>query len=174
MDPQGPSQPPLDQVYNTQGNPADQSPQEQRSSSSNASSNSASLLDSRQNGDIPVPSTHQESATPSSLGYGARDSSKDNENISPSTTSPTTNSNNEGEQMRAAGEGDIYKAKFNKTGFGEQDDLASDLNRKKAEQASMREKVKEERSEKVDVGGALGGREGVGLVGSASLNGGRD
>ena len=76
--------------------------------------------------------------------------------------------------MRAAGEGDIYKAKFNKTGFGEQDDLASDLNRKKAEQASMREKVKEERSEKVDVGGALGGREGVGLVGSASLNGGRD
>ena len=81
MDPQGPSQPPLDQVYNTQGNPADQTPQEQHSSSSNASSNSASLLDSRQNGDIPVPSTHQESATPSSLGYGARDSSLDNENV---------------------------------------------------------------------------------------------
>ena len=83
MDPKAPSQPPLDQVYNTQGNPADQTPQEKSTSSSNASSNSASLVDARQKGDIPVPSTHQESATPSSLGYGVRDASKDDENVTP-------------------------------------------------------------------------------------------
>ena len=58
--------------------------------------------------------------------------------------------------MRAAGEGDIYKTQFNKHGFGEQPDLASDLDKKKAEQSDMREEVKEQRKTKVDVGGVLG------------------
>ena len=73
-------------------------------------------------------------------------------------------SNTEGEQMRAAGEGDIYKAQFTKSGFGEQVDLASGLDQKKAEQAGRREEVKEQRKEDVDVGGALGGRTGPSVV----------
>lgn len=51
----------------------------------------------------------------------------------------------EGEQMRAAGEGDIYRAQFNKTGQGEERSLTSGLDRQKAEQQSSRESVKAER-----------------------------
>ena len=66
--------------------------------------------------------------------------------------------------MRAAGEGDVYKAQFDKTGFGEQDDLAADLDRKKEEQAGMREQVHEQRSGDVSVAGALGQRKGPAVV----------
>ena len=77
MDPQGPSQPSLDTVYNTAGNPADQNPQEQRNATVNANTNAASLVDAREQGDVPVPSSHNEGATSTSLGYGARDASGD-------------------------------------------------------------------------------------------------
>ena len=69
--------------------------------------------------------------------------------------------------MRAAGEGDIYNAQFHKTGFGEQDDLASGLDAKKEEQAGAREEVKAERREGregVDVGAALAERGGGAVV----------
>ena len=67
--------------------------------------------------------------------------------------------------MRAPGEGDVYKAQFQKTGFGEQADLASDMERKKKEQAPQREAVAAERHrEDVDVGGAIGGRGGPAVV----------
>ena len=62
--------------------------------------------------------------------------------------------------MRAPGEGDVYRQQFNKSGFGEQQDLASDLDRKKAEQEGLRESVKEQRQADVDVGGVLGQRGG--------------
>ena len=70
----------------------------------------------------------------------------------------------DGEQMRAPGEGDIYKQQFNKSGFGEQEDLAGDLDRKKAEQAGAREEKKSQRKDAVDVGGALGNRVGPSVV----------
>ena len=73
-------------------------------------------------------------------------------------------SNTEGEQMRAAGEGDIARAQDRKTGFGEQEELAAGLDDKKQEQAGRREAAKEQRKENVDVGGALGGRGGVAVV----------
>ena len=75
-------------------------------------------------------------------------------------------SNQEGEQMRAAGDGDIAKAQDQKHGFGEQSDLASGLDKKKEEQA----RIKEARGydggggSGVDVQGALGGG-GKGFVG---------
>ena len=69
-------------------------------------------------------------------------------------------SNQEGEQMRAAGDGDIAVAQEGKHGFGEQKSLTSDLDRKKAEQAE----IKDDRRDGgggggggVDVQGALGG-----------------
>ena len=77
MDPKGPSQPPLNTVYNTEGNPADQNLQEQRNATANANSNAGSLVDARERGDIPVPSKHNEGATSTSLGYGVTDSSQD-------------------------------------------------------------------------------------------------
>lgn len=77
MDPTGPSQPKVDTAYNTSGNPTDQTPQEQSKSAANANANSGSLVEQREQGDIPVPSTHNDGTTASSLGYGARDSSGD-------------------------------------------------------------------------------------------------
>ena len=68
-------------------------------------------------------------------------------------------SNQEGEQMRAAGDGDIAVAQERKHGFGEQTSLTSDLDRKKAEQAE----IKDDRrggggsGGDVDVQGVLGG-----------------
>lgn len=74
-------------------------------------------------------------------------------------------SNTEGEQMRAAGEGDIYKAQSEKTGFGEQGDLVAGMDRKREEH----DRIKEERWQQggegeVDVEAAVGGR-GKGFVG---------
>lgn len=75
----------------------------------------------------------------------------------------------DGEQMRAPGEGEVYDAQLNKTGFGEQRDLAAGLDRKREEQ----DRIKEEKhgvSEKeysIDVKGVVGG-EGKGFVGAKS------
>ena len=62
-------------------------------------------------------------------------------------------SNTEGEQMRAAGDGDIAKAQETKTGFGEQSSLASDMDRKREEQ----DKVKDERRATGILSGPQGG-----------------
>ncbi len=71
----------------------------------------------------------------------------------------------EGEQMRAPGEGDIASAQDNKHGFGEQGDLASDLDRKKDEQATIKESRGSAQGQGgVDVGAAIGGRD-KGFVG---------
>ena len=82
-------------------------------------------------------------------------------------------SNVEGEQMRAAGDGDIAAAQEDKHGFGEQKSLTSDLDGKKAEQA----KIKDERAgggggsgKGVDVQGALGGGN-KGFVGGGGESG---
>ena len=64
----------------------------------------------------------------------------------------------EGEQMCAAGDGDIAAAQDDKHGFGEQSSLTSDLDRKKAEQAEIKEARRGGGVGKgVDVQGALGG-----------------
>lgn len=83
-----------------------------------------------------------------------------------------------GEQMRAPGEGDIASAQDRKHGFGEQADLASDLDRKKAEQQQRLEDRYEGGSSGkggpggVDVQSAIGGA-GKGVVGTVQGSGGR-
>ena len=68
-------------------------------------------------------------------------------------------SNQEGEQMRAAGDGDIAVAQQGKHGFGEQTSLTYDLDRKKAEQADIKDDSRGGGGGGggVDVQGALGG-----------------
>lgn len=60
--------------------------------------------------------------------------------------------------MRAPGEGEVFRKQMDKTGegWGEQESLTSDLDRKKAEQAEKREAIKKERAEGGDVGGSMG------------------
>lgn len=71
----------------------------------------------------------------------------------------------EGEQMRAAGEGEVMNAQLDKknAGWGEQDSLTSDLDRKKAEQAEARNEIKSERAQGLDVDGGNGRTENEGL-----------
>lgn len=94
--------------------------------------------------------------------------------------------------MRAPGEGDIKSASENKHGFGEQSDLSSDLDRKRAEQDELKDERREsglpggpqggptgghpgeglrEENRGVDVKGALGG--GSNVVGARSGSGGK-
>lgn len=157
LDPQGPAQPNLNQAYSTPGNPTDHTPEEKSHAPSHETTNSSVKTDSRSANDISVPSTHSQDAQASSLGRGVRSTSGDK---------PTGDiaSELDGEQMRAPGEGDVMQKQFEKGGFGEQEDLASDLDRKKAEQAGKREEIKSQRKEEVDVGGALGGRTGPAVV----------
>lgn len=76
----------------------------------------------------------------------------------------------DGEQMRAPGEGDIASAQDSKHGFGEQGDLASDLDRKKDEQATIKEaRGSDQGGGGVDVGAAIGGRD-KGFVGGNNEN----
>ena len=80
-------------------------------------------------------------------------------------------SNQEGEQMRAAGDGDIAATQERKHGFGEQSSLTSDLDRKKAEQAQIKGQGRGEGGGGgVDVQGALGGGN-QGFVGSGAGTG---
>ena len=74
-----------------------------------------------------------------------------------------------GEQMAAPGEGKVMDAQLNKNnaGWGEQNSLTSDLDRKKVEQREAREEIKADRKQGVDVDGSAGGRvqnEGLGSV----------
>lgn len=72
--------------------------------------------------------------------------------------------NTEAEQMRPMGEGDVARAQERKGAFGEQMDLASDLDRKKAEQADAREQISAQRQSGADVGGAAGQESGPAAV----------
>ena len=77
MDPKGPAQPNVDTSYDTAGNPAEQTPHEKSMAAAKSSTNTGATAEDRRPGDIPVPSTHNDAATPSSLGIGARDASGD-------------------------------------------------------------------------------------------------
>ena len=81
-------------------------------------------------------------------------------------------SNQEGEQMRAAGDGDIAAAQDKKHGFGEQTSLTSGLDRKKSEQAAIKGERRNGGSSGggVDVQGALGGGN-KGFVGGSGESG---
>ena len=73
-------------------------------------------------------------------------------------------SNTEGEQMAAGGEGQIAQAQRDKGGFGEQGDLAGDMDRKKDEQA----RIKESRGMDGDGYGEGGGVDVEGAVGGGN------
>lgn len=76
--------------------------------------------------------------------------------------------------MRAPGEGELYNAQLNKTGFGEQGDLAAGLNRKREEQDRIKEERNSvsEKEDSIDMEGAVGG-EGKGFVVTKARSGGR-
>ena len=86
MDPQAPSQPPIDTSYKHPDNPSDQDPVEQASAQSTKASISRSdhNVDERKAGDVPSGAGGQDEATPSSLALGGQGEG-DTEDVGPHT-----------------------------------------------------------------------------------------
>ncbi|KAF2132586.1 hypothetical protein P153DRAFT_283788 [Dothidotthia symphoricarpi CBS 119687] len=172
LDPQGPSQPTLNQAYTTPGNPASKDPTEKSESEFNASDNSA-IVDKR----VPTKqaSDAQGEANSKAPGGGIHGAPAGEEAKGKTHEDVGRHNELDGEQMAAPGEGRVADAvaKGGKGmgGGGAEPDLASDLDRKKAEQAEAREAVKQSRSDAQD-GGALGQQGGPAhLIGNAQDDG---
>jgi len=154
LKPQGSSQPTTNEAYTTPGNPVSKEPAEKRQAVENAHSNQQS----DDIGRVPSQDLSQEEGISSSLGRGVRGAGKGEEG----KTKEEVGRHNEldAEQMAAPGEGKVRDAVAGDSTFqgrsGEQEDLASDLDRKKAEQAPARAEIKEKRASGVDIGGILG------------------
>ncbi|KAH9814273.1 hypothetical protein Tdes44962_MAKER05710 [Teratosphaeria destructans] len=159
LNPTGPAQPNLDQVYETSGNAATKEPAEARIAQQQAGRPTDQRIPQQQSSSIA-------DATPSSMGYGVRDSSQDKEGplVSSNQTLATaagTASEEDADQMAAPTEGKIADAEARHPGAsGTQEGLESDLDRKKREQAPMREEMKQRKGEEFSVGGILGQRGG--------------
>nr|POF26271.1 hypothetical protein CFP56_22420 [Quercus suber] len=153
----GHNQPTLQQSYETPGNPASKEPAEEAQTQVNAH-------DASQPVDRRVPQEQNASvddATPSSLGYGVRGAPPGEEAAGRTEADVSRARENDGEQMRAPGEGEIASAVDRKPGAsGEEQGLELDLDRKKAEQAPAREKVQAEEKKELDVAGILSQRGG--------------
>jgi len=160
LDPSGPAQPNLNQAYEAQDNPATKDPREQAQGrlNKNAASNAENITDQR----IPrEQSSSIHDATASSLGYGVRGAPAGEEAKGYSQDQLDRSQELDAEQMAAPGERKVYEAvegqRGGKTGTGgEQPGLETDLDRKKREQAGLREEMKQARNYGVDVGGVLG------------------
>ncbi|KAI9686672.1 MAG: hypothetical protein M1820_010588 [Bogoriella megaspora] len=154
LDPTGPSQPSLDTVYNVAGNPTSKEPVESRNAQT--SSPNDPEIDRR----VPQQqSTSQADATPTSMARGIRGAGAGEEAQGYSEEDVGRHRELDAEQMGAPGEGRTYEAVAGSgTGgrTGGQQGLESDLDKKKAEQAPMREAIQQQRSANVDVGGVLG------------------
>ncbi|TID16849.1 hypothetical protein E2P81_ATG09407 [Venturia nashicola] len=150
------AQPPNDQAYNTTGNQVDKQPLEQFQSSINKASANPSGVDQK----IPQKQSQGiEDATPSSLGRGIHGAPAGEEAKGLSEEDVGRNQELDAEQMAAPGEGKVASAVDRKPGAsGAEQGMETDLDRKKAEQAPLREGIKEEREKNIDVGGILGQR----------------
>ncbi|KAH7031656.1 uncharacterized protein B0I36DRAFT_324381 [Microdochium trichocladiopsis] len=147
MDPSGPSQPSQRTAYETEGNPAETNPGEQRRAAQKDDFQQQHRRDDFLTEDR-KPGTKQHSSTedavPSSLGFGERGARvRGEETKGRSEEDVGRHRELEGEQMRAPGEGDVADAVERKPGAGPKEpDFASDLDRKKQEQAGLREEMK--------------------------------
>lgn len=150
------AQPPNDQAYNTIGSQVNKQPAEKAQSAINKASANASDVDQI----IPQKQSQGiEDATPSSLGRGIHGAPPGEEAKGLTEEDVGRNQELDAEQMAAPGEGKVASAVDRKPGAsGAEPGLETDLDRKKAEQAPLREGIKEEKEKKVDVGGVLGQR----------------
>ncbi|KAK4560814.1 hypothetical protein LTR86_005394 [Recurvomyces mirabilis] len=158
LNPSGPAQPSLDQVYETKGNAASKEPAEERTAEQNAHQVSQSRATDQR---VPRTQANYEDATSSSLGYGISGAGPGEEAKGLTEEDVGRHKENDGDALAVYGEDKIADANDTKSGAsGAQPGLESDLDRKKAEQAPAREKVQEEEKKDFDVGGVLGQRGG--------------
>ncbi|KAK4635089.1 hypothetical protein CLAFUW4_00432 [Fulvia fulva] len=153
--PSGPSQPRLDQAYETAGNPTDKEPIEQCKAQENARAEGAVAHRN------PNETEDYSKATPTAMAQGIRGAGPGEETKGYTQQSLDRSQELDAAQMGAPGEGKVADAVDNPMGAsGGERGLETDLDRKKAEQAPARQKVQEEKQEGFDVGGVLGQRGG--------------
>ncbi|KAF2705236.1 hypothetical protein K504DRAFT_348949, partial [Pleomassaria siparia CBS 279.74] len=149
-------QPTQAQAYTTPGNPSTKTPSESSQTRANASDTSPLASEP-----VPQKQASDSQATASSLGRGIHGAPAGEEAKDKTEEDVGRHNELDGEQMAAPGEGKVADAVAGRGGDGdvggEQVDLASDLDRKKAEQAEAREAMKEKRSQGADMGGQSGG-----------------
>lgn len=125
LEPSGPAQPTLDQVYEAPGNQADKEPAQEAATSANAQAprGQEQRVPSQQSSGI-------EDATGSSLGRGIH-GAPPGEEVNGETNSQDIQARElDGQQMGASGEGAVRDVVDKKPGAtGGQDDMASDLDR---------------------------------------------
>jgi len=107
-----------------------------------------------------TPGTSVGQATLAGHGQHPKDLGDDSNAVLPGSKIGPQQEDLDGEQMRAPGEGEVFRAQLDKKdqGWGEQDSLTSGLDRKKAEQQSARDEIKQERKAGGNVDGQTGGR----------------
>ncbi|KAJ2997263.1 hypothetical protein NUW58_g695 [Xylaria curta] len=155
MEPSGTPQPPRKEAYQTEGNAVTLNTSEERATHHH---NYGNLVAER------IPGSQSSSiqdAIPSSLGRGVHGVPAGEERFGQTQEEAGRHRELDGDQMRAPGEGrvaDVVGRKPGATGF--QPDLASDLDRKKLEQAEARHAVKDARQHgMISDNGACGGLE---------------
>ena len=179
MDPSAPSQPSQQTSLDQSQNAASKTSEEQ-TKSQDPSTTAQPPIDHRSQHD--VPSTHSDEATGSSLGRGDTGALKQKDIPGSDAQNYSGDSNLEGEQMRAPGEGEVAEAVMRgggKTGAGgEEESLSQNMGAKTAAHkqalhergertgAEIEEEEKEDwtgKKKSVDLGQALGGR-GIAVV----------
>ncbi|KAI1501013.1 hypothetical protein F5X99DRAFT_220023 [Biscogniauxia marginata] len=141
MNPSNPAQPPSDAAYTAEGNPVTSDPAQQQAAQHHPAGGKPveKRLPKSQSSGI-------DQAMSSSLGYGIHGATAGEEKFGHDESDVGRHRELEGDQMHAPGEGDVADAVNRKPGAGgTQPDLASDLDRKKQEQAAAREAIKDER-----------------------------
>ena len=139
MDPSGPTQPPSSSAYTTEGNPATSNPAEQRATQNHPQ---GKPTDER----LPTSQASGQEPTPAPLGHGVRGALAGEERFGKTEEQVGRHNELDGDQLRTLNEGHIADAVDRKPGAnGSQPDLASELDRKKAEQTSKREQIKEQK-----------------------------
>ncbi|KAK7752036.1 hypothetical protein SLS62_006000 [Diatrype stigma] len=137
-----PSQPPSNAAYTTEGNPTTSNPAEQREAHNNHPQ--GRIIDERRKPSSNYPQDQE--AVPSSLGYGIHGAPPGEERSGKTDEQIGRHQELEGDKMRMLNEGEVADAVHRKPGAtGSQPDLASDLDRKKQEQASKRGIIKEQK-----------------------------
>lgn len=157
-----PSEPPKDVVYETADNPVSKEPFEDRMASRMDQVNQASWPVEQR---IPQQQASISDATASAMGRGIRAEGATGEEARGMTNEELGRHNElDAEQMAAPGEGDVASAVEERKGAsgmsGGMLGMETDLDRKKREQAPLRESIQEARRNEVDVGGVLGQRGG--------------
>ncbi|KAK7545616.1 hypothetical protein IWX49DRAFT_337132 [Phyllosticta citricarpa] len=158
-----PQQPPTSAAYAQSNNPVSRNPAESTTTfSSNTPNTNSSSAEAHRTPSSAPSSSSSSSGVPTSLARGVHGTAAE---ADADNTTAEGDSRDDQEKMAAPGEGAVADAVVGgqgKSGAAGAGGLGTeeDLGRKKAEQAPLREAVKEERKHDVDVGGVLGQRGG--------------